>query len=229
MVDLGADARSLAAANPEIAEASIAGPGMSEARPRSPAVAERASDPPVADWRGFHDALRHAALAATQSGGPLSLLLLELAGQARGAPATGAERDLDPGAATVGRIAALAGEIATELGATSALARYAEQRLAVIMTGIDLGDAVVRAEQIGRSLSSSGAGGPALPAIGVAQFRDDEPLGHLIERATEALDRARSDGSPIAVARPRARRAPGACEQLCPCGLRTHACLCKRV
>jgi hypothetical protein len=226
MVDLGADARSLAAANPEIAEASI-GPGMSEARLRSPAVAPRASDPPVADWRGFHDALRHAALAATQSGGPLSLLLLELAGQARGGPATGDERDLDPGAAMVGRIDALAGEIATELGATSALARYAEQRLAVIMTGTDLGDAIERAERIGRSLSSSSAGEPALPAIGVAQFRDDEPLGHLIERATEALDRARSDGSPIAVARPRGRQAPGACEQLCPCGLRTHACLCK--
>jgi PleD family two-component response regulator len=169
-------------------------PGTGEARPRS-AHAQRASDPPVIDWRGFHDALRRAALAATQSGAPLSLLLVEPAG-----------RDRDPRPADAARppIQALAGMIAAEAGAGSALARYAEERLAVIMLETGLGDAIVRAERIG-SLCSGGADVLARPAIGVAQFRDDEALGHLIERAEDALDRARSDGALIVVAGHRAR------------------------
>jgi hypothetical protein len=224
VADLCADARSSAEADAEIPAASAApGPGMSAARPRSLRRGPGASLP-VADWRGFHVALRRAALAATQSGRPLSLLLLELAGHA------GAGPDSDPGAAVVSPVDMLAGAIASELGEAGALARYAEQRLAVIMTGADLGDAIRRAERIGRSLPSSAAGKPALPAIGVAQFRDDEALGHLIERATEALERARSAGSAIAVALPRARgRERGAWERLCRCGLSAHACLCAGV
>ena len=65
-----------------------------------------------------------------------------------------------------------------------------------------------RAERIGRRLCADG-GASARSAIGVAQFRDDEALGHLIERAEDALDRARADGILIAVARPRARSVAG--------------------
>lgn len=142
-----------------------------------------------ADWRGFHLALRCAALSATQSGAPLSLLMLELAFAPQPA---GADR--------------LAGAIAAALGHGNILARYAEQRFAVIMMETDLGAAVSCAERIGRSLSSCGFSGLAPSGIGVAQFRDDEALGQLIERAAEALGRARSAESLIAVACDRVRR-----------------------
>ena len=99
--------------------------------------------------------------------------------------------------------------IAADAGRGVALARYAEERLAVIMRETGLGDAIVRAERIGRSLCSGDADALARPAIGVAQFRDDEALGHLIERAEDALDRARSDGALFVVAGHRARSASG--------------------
>ncbi|HEX5077758.1 MAG TPA: hypothetical protein VFV80_01330 [Geminicoccaceae bacterium] len=165
----------------------------------APARAQGAAEAPVADWRGFHDALRRAALAATRGGAPLSLLLLEPA--AAGDRCPGAA---EPAAGLTGPLAA----IAVEAGDGSALARYAERRLAVIMPGTDLGDAVRRAERIGRRLCADGEA-PARSAIGVAQFRDDEALGHLIERAEDALDRARSDGILIAVAGQRARSVAG--------------------
>jgi len=196
VADLRADARRLpepplepfgAAADPDRAS--------QESRPRgAPPAAEAA----IADWRGFHDALRRAALAATQSGAPLSLLLLEPGGPGRAPSAA------DPGQT---RLQALAGAIAADVGGRSALARYGEQRLAVIMRQTGLGDAVIRAERIGRCLCSADAPGSARPAIGVAQFRDDEALGHLIERTEDALDRARADGALIAIAGPRARSA----------------------
>jgi hypothetical protein len=196
VADLCADEWSPTEDAPESAASAAAG-GTSEARPRSPARGQHESDAAVADWRGFHDALRRAALAATRSGAPLSLLLLEPAGPGQ------ARR---PAEAARARIQALDGMIAAEAGKGSALARYAEERMAVIMLETGLGDAVVRAERIGRSLCS-GAGALARPAIGVAQFRDDEALGHLIERAENALDRARSDGALIVVAGHRARSA----------------------
>ena len=199
VADLCADERSVVEDASQASEASAAPGGMSEARQRSVACGQHESAAAVADWRGFHDALRRAALAATRSGTPLSLLLLEPAGPGED------RRPADPACA---RIQTLAGMIAAEAGKGSALARYAEERLAVIMLETGLGDAIVRAERIGRSLSS-GAGALARPAIGVAQFRDDEALGHLIERAEDALDRARSDGALLVVAGHRARSARG--------------------
>jgi len=178
------------------AAAAPGGPG--EARPSERARSQCAGDATVTDWRGFHDALRRAALAATQSGAPLSLLLLD--------PAPGRDGQHLAGTAARARAQALDGMIAAEAGKGSALARYAEERLAVILLETGLGDAVVRAERIGRSLCCE-SGALARPAIGVAQFRDDEALGHLIERAEDALDRARSDGALIAVAGHRARSA----------------------
>jgi hypothetical protein len=191
VTDLRADARPLAEAAFEPARAA-AWDRMSEAMCGAPA--DQAA---ITDWRGFHDALRRAALAATQSGAPLSLLLLEPGSPGRN------RRALDPGRG----LHALAAMIAAQAGSKSALARYAEERLAVIMLETGLGDAVARAERIGRCLGSGDAQALVRPAIGVAQFRDDEALGHLIERTEDALDRARCDGALIGIAGPRARSA----------------------
>jgi hypothetical protein len=161
------------------------------------AMRGQADDAAISDWRGFHDALRRAALAATRSGAPLSLLLLEPGGP-------GDRRAAGPGG---GELETLVGVIAATAGRNSALARYAERRLAVIMLETGLGEALARAERIGRRLGWDDAPAPARPAIGVAQFRDDEALGHLIERTEDALERARADGALIALAGPRARSA----------------------
>lgn len=195
MIDFRADARSRVELT--AAQGASGGSATSAASPRA-ACAPCGGDAAIADWRGFHDALRRAALAATQNGAPLSLLLVEAGGTSR------ARR---PAEAARARLQALAGTIAAEAGKGSALARYAEERLAVIMLETGLGDAVVRAERIGRSLCAAGADAPARPAIGVAQFRDDEALGHLIERTEDALDRARADGALFVVAGHRARSA----------------------
>ena len=180
-------------------------------------------EPIVIDWHGFHIALRRAALAATQSGAPLSLLMMDLA-------AGGDEPACDhPGGR---RIEALVGVVATELDPTNALARYGDERLAVILMGVDLGKAIAEAERIGRRIAPSDHGRPPAGAvIGVAQFRDDESLGHLIERVTDAVGRARSDGRQVAVAEHQMRRRPwravrAADAALCPCGLYASPCAC---
>jgi GGDEF domain-containing protein len=173
---------------------------------------------PVTDWRGFHDELRRAAVAATQTGAPLSLLMLQLTGIARqGGSAAMAER-----------MQALAGLIRGAVGERSALAHYAEARLALIMMETDLGDAVAGAERIGQSLAcpSSGSAGKIglrVPAIGIAQFQDDESLGDLIQRAAGALGRAKIERIPVAVAdgaRQRPVPAPSDTDpRACRCGL----------
>ena len=66
--------------------------------------------PPVIGWRGFHSELRRAAMAATRTGRPLALLILELAGlpairQGHGAAVAG------------GLVRALVGLLEAELGA----------------------------------------------------------------------------------------------------------------
>jgi PleD family two-component response regulator len=180
-----------------------------------------ASGLPVTDWRGFHTELRGAALAATQSGAPLSLLMLEPGGLCRSAHQGGAELAAE-------WIGVLADLIRSTVGGRGALARYAEERLAVIMRETDLSGAIAGAERIGQSLTVPGSAtggelGGSAPAIGVAQYHDDESLGDLIQRAAEALGRARAERSLVAVAdrrlRPRpARRLCLAGAGLCRCG-----------
>ena len=182
-----------------------------------------AREPIVIDWHGFHIALRRAALAATQSGAPLSLLMLELA--------PGSDEPASDGPPIAHHIEALAGVIATGLDDGNALARYGEERLAVILMEADLGKAIEEAERIGRSIEPGDCDHPPASAvIGVAEFRDDESLGHLIERVTDAVGRARSDGRRVAVAEHRLRRRPwhaarGA-DATCPCGLDASPCAC---
>ena len=169
--------------------------------------------PPVIGWHGFHRELRQAAMAATRAGTPLSLLILGLAGLPRISQRHGA-------AVAGGLVRALVSLLEAELGAAAALARYTENRLCIIMPGTELASAFARAERIGRMLRlarSLGMDAPELdllPAIGIAQFADDEALGHLIERALEALGRARAEGALAAVAAPaRHGRARGALAQ----------------
>jgi PleD family two-component response regulator len=219
IADLRADDRSLPQGAPEIPGAS-AGSGalLRDVRSRAPAREHGASDP-VTDWRGFHAELRGAALAATQTGAPLSLLMLEPGGLCRSARQGG-----DVAAEWIGVLADL---ITSALGQRGALARYAEERLAVIMRETDLCGAIVEAERIGQSLASPGvgAGGEAglpVPAIGVAQFHDDESLGDLIQRAADALGRAKAEHSLVAVADRRVRPRPT--RPLCLAG--AHACQC---
>jgi GGDEF domain-containing protein len=221
MVDSCPDERSPAEGLSAALEASAAAGRLSEPRSRSPVREHGASGPAVTDWREFHTELRGAALAATQTGAPLSLLMLEPGGLCRSARQGGA----DPAAE---RICALADLIGSAVGGRGALARYAEERLAVIMRETDLRGAIAGAERIGQSLAGLGSGadgelGVSVPAIGVAQFDDDESLGDLIQRAAEALGRAKAERSLVAVADRRLRRHPArplcvAAASLCQCG-----------
>jgi PleD family two-component response regulator len=97
------------------------------------------------------------------------------------------------------------------------LARYDAERLAVILIDTDLEAAIGQAESIARHLAGRrrgaiGTGPEASPAIGIAQFREDESLGHLIQRTAEALRRARIERG-LAVAADRNVR-----ERPAPCG-----------
>jgi len=189
----------------------------------APSPARRAGEPAVIDWRGFHVALRNAALAAMQSGTPLSLIMLEFLPEAAGVR-------LSQRAPAGRRIEALATDIARDLHPMSALARYGEERLAMILMGADLPTAILEAERIGRNLPSTDRDDTASgAAIGVAQFRDDESLGHLIERVTAAVGRGKHDGRQVTVAERRWRRRSSRpidrAAKLCSCELRA-ACVC---
>jgi GGDEF domain-containing protein len=182
------------------------GPGPGTDGVNAETRAHEGASVPVTDWRGFHTELRRAAVAATQTGAPLSLLMLQLAGLAGVAQQGGTVAMAD-------RMRALAGLIRGAVGERSALAHYAEARLALIMTESDLSDAVAGAERIAQSLAcpSSGAAGKIglqVPAIGIAQFHDDESLGDLIQRAAGALGRAKIDRIPVAVADRMMRQRP---------------------
>jgi Diguanylate cyclase, GGDEF domain len=214
IADLRADDRSLPQGAPEIPGTLASGALMRDARSRASAREHGASDP-VTDWWEFHAELRAAALEATQTGAPLSLLMLEPGGLCRSADIAAK------------RIAVFADLITSALGQRGALARYAEERLAVIMRETDLCGAIVEAERIGQSLASPGlgAGGEAglpVPAIGVAQFHDDESLGDLIQRAADALGRAKAEHSLVAVADRHVRRRPA--RPLCLAGARACQC-----
>jgi PleD family two-component response regulator len=167
--------------------------------------ATTASDPPVMGWRDFHSELQRAAAAAVQTGAPLSLLMADLVGPGEPSGSGG-------GAEPVG---ALAGLIRAAIGECCVLARYTERQLAIIMIETDLCAALAGAERIGRGVSSRRCGPAgaadleASLAIGIAQFKDDEPLGHLIQRASDALGQARAEGGPAVVVDRGVKARPG--------------------
>jgi GGDEF domain-containing protein len=167
-----------------------------------------APGPRLMEWRGFHTELQRAAAAAIQTGAPLSLLMVELPGPDR------IDRGIGP-APPAQAVDPLTDLIQAAVGACGSIARYSEQRLAIIMTGTDAHGALERAERIGRNLSSRfvpparAARLEAPPTIGIAQFQDDEPLGHLIQRAADALDQGRTGRTPIVVAERRIKARSG--------------------
>jgi diguanylate cyclase (GGDEF)-like protein len=159
------------------------------------------------DWRGFHSELQRAAIAATQTGAPLSLLMVERVESNRVDQPRGSKV-----AATA--VDTLAGAVRAAVGQRGVLARYSEGRLAVILTDTDLGEAVGMAELIAHQVSSPScraAGRVDLEttaAIGIAQFEDDESLGHLIQWTTEALKQARTHRGLAVVADRTPRKRP---------------------
>ena len=162
---------------------------------------------PLMDWRGFHTELQRAAIAATQMGAPLSLLMLERVGSDRISRPDGSE-------VAAAATAALAGAVRAAAGERALLARYSETQLAIILTDTGLGEAVGRAKQIAHQISLLGCGGAvgvdpqATAAVGVAQFQDDESLGHLIQRTAAALEQARSHRGLAVIADHAARKRP---------------------
>jgi hypothetical protein len=181
-------------------------PGAGRQRPARAHCPDAAPAPRLLDWRGFHSELQRAAIAATQTGAPLSLLMLEPGGRSR------RRRGLGPGTPGGG----LAGLVTAAVGERALLARYDAERLAVILVDTDLEAAIGQAERIARDLAARrgaiAAGPAAATAIGIAQFREDESLGHLIQRTAEALRRARIERG-LALAADR-----GARERPAPCG-----------
>jgi GGDEF domain-containing protein len=173
----------------------------------TPRLTPQAEVPPASclmDWRGFHTELQRAAIRATQTGAPLSLLMLERQGADRVAEPRGAEGAEAP-------MSTLAGVVRAAVGERGLLARYSEGRLAVILIDADLGNA----ERIAHQVSSPRCGAPGgvglerRAAIGIAQFHDDESLGHLIQRTAEALDRAKTRRGVAVIAAHAARTRPG--------------------
>ncbi|HSA80123.1 MAG TPA: diguanylate cyclase [Geminicoccaceae bacterium] len=159
------------------------------------------------DWRDFHSELQRAAIAATQTGAPLSLLMLERVESNQIDQPCGSE-------VAASTVAALAAAVRAAVGERGVLARYSEGRLAVILIDTDLGEAVGRAERIAdQVLSPSCRASDTVDlemtaAIGIAQFQDDESLGQLIQWTAEALKQARTHRGLAMVADHTARQRP---------------------
>ena len=170
----------------------------------------RSLDPATgtADWKAFHGRLRRSATAAAETGEPLSLLMVDVdhltgingrygrpAGDRLLEALAGALRDGPPEhGAPPGRYGG---------GAT----------LVAILPRTALAAAVAQAERIRAGLRSrpappgDGDGSVAPDAavtasIGVAQYRDGEPLARFLHRAAAALARAKRAGRDRVVADP---------------------------
>jgi diguanylate cyclase len=163
------------------ASASSAGP---------PATAGRAPFDPVTglcDWKAFHQSLREAALLATRTGAPLSLLMIDLSE----AEAMAASR----GARVVDELLRLAAHRLQALTHGQArLARYNGARFVMILPGANLAGAQAQAARLDTGLAAGslfvGLLGQEAAAsramIGAVQFRDDESLGLCLQRAADA-------------------------------------------
>ena len=149
---------------------------------------------PLMEWRGFHTELQRAAVAATQTGAPLSLLMLELVSSDRISEPRGV-RDRSG-----------ADRPAHRIGQSRDRGAWLPRAL---RRGAPRGhpdryrprwrDRAGRAHRPPPACPAARRGPAELsPAIGIAQFRDDESLGHLIQRTAAALGRARSGRGVVA-------------------------------
>jgi GGDEF domain-containing protein len=148
---------------------------------------EASGSPLVEDWRTFHGGLRAAALKASESGAPLSLLMLDLRRLARSAGG-------GPGEPDERRLAEIVRISSAACPAQSIATRYASVRLIVVLPGSSLVDAAATARHLRAVLSEDVEGAPSDQAgdpgatIGVAEYHDGEPLCHLLQRAADGLD-----------------------------------------
>lgn len=187
-------------------------PGRSPGPPAlpSPAPAPGAGicDPVtgLCDWRAFHQTLREAALLATQTGEPLSLLMIDLSEAAAAASPRGRRAADELLRAAAQRLRALTAERAR-------IARYNGARFVVILPRTDLAAAEAQARRFGSAFADDDLLArlarqerPTTPAIGAVQFRDDESLGLCLQRVADAVARypasASMDGRVPTVADP---------------------------
>lgn len=143
----------------------------------------------------FDQSLRTAAAAAGEMGTPLCLLMIDI---------DFFKRFNDSHGHVVGdQVLKLVGRmLADSVHGRDTACRFGGEEFAVVMPESSLGDALDFAERLRRTVAArrvvrraSGAeiGGITL-SIGVAQYSLGEPLGRLIQRADDALYRAKHNG-----------------------------------
>ena len=146
-------------------------------------MAERSRDSltGLGDWHAFHDTIRSAAILATENSRPLSLLILSVE-QLKDVTDNDAAWQ-----AVLQRIAELLAD-ADQHG--DCAARQGSAHFALILPDATLTDATLLADHIrGRLLPQIleyAAGADDSLKIGTAQYDPQEPLGHFIQRATDA-------------------------------------------
>lgn len=149
----------------------------------------------LANRKSFDNMLREEATAHQESGAELCLLLADI-DHFKAFNDTYGHRIGDEVLRVVG------GALKSGLKGRDTAARYGGEEFAVILPATRLKDATTVAEQLraalaSRQLKNRKTGqtyGTVTISVGVAKYRDGEPLGELIQRADEALYRAKHEG-----------------------------------
>lgn len=155
----------------------------------------------IANWKGFHDALRSCAIKVAETGGPVSLIMMDLV-------------HIDQFTAKHGhsmgdKVLALVAQILIEkIERPSIPARYSGEEFAVILEQTDLTEALAQAEAIRDTFTAhefirchaDEQFGPVSISIGVSQYRNEEALAHFIQRTRQAVQSAKAQGPNCVVA-----------------------------
>lgn len=149
----------------------------------------------IANRHFFEARLREAAQEHGESGTALSLLMIDI-DHFKKFNDTYGHRVGDEVLKVVGRV------LRDGVKGRDAPARYGGEEFAVVLPQTCLRDAVTVAEQLRVTLTSrqlknrkTGASyGTITISVGAAQYRTDEPLEEFVQRADEALYRAKRDG-----------------------------------
>ena len=149
----------------------------------------------IANRKHFDSSLRHEAAVATESGVPLSLIMCDIDHFKKYNDSFG-HRIGDEVLKVAARV------IKENVKGRDVPARYGGEEFCVILPNTKLGDAVHLADHIRSALASraltnkkTGASyGTITLSLGAAALRFGEPLEQLIQRADEALYRAKRDG-----------------------------------
>lgn len=149
----------------------------------------------IANWKAFHESLRRCAIQVAETGGPVSLLMIDL---------DHFTRFNERHSRTLGdKVLALVGRILTDrLECPAIAARYSGAEFAVILKDTGLSKAVDQAEAIRDTFAShefikrhSGERfGPVTLSIGVSEYDNEESLAHFIQRTRRAVASAKEQG-----------------------------------